>query len=248
MDERSVPNAVPERPPADASRPSQATAGPSAGRPLDDPRALTILTTEHWSLLSARALVYNEAFARAGMYLTFLSASLVALGLLATGGRLGSDMLLVAAVVLAVDLFVGLATMGRVVSATREDVRFLQGMNRIRHAYHELVPGLEPYFIAGKHDDLEGVFEIYGAAPVSSALTSIVHGLTTVPGMLTVVNAALAGVLAGVLATIAGIAAVGGVIIGIGTLSLAVALGIRTQRRQVLDFAARQDARFPTPR
>ena len=56
--------------------------------PVDDPRALTILTTEHWSLLSARSLVYNEAFARAGMFLSFLAATLVALGLMATAMRI----------------------------------------------------------------------------------------------------------------------------------------------------------------
>ncbi|HEY4190726.1 MAG TPA: hypothetical protein VGM28_09910, partial [Candidatus Limnocylindrales bacterium] len=50
---------------------------------LADPRALTILTTEHWSLLSGRSLVYNEAFSRAGMFLSFLAATLVALGLMA---------------------------------------------------------------------------------------------------------------------------------------------------------------------
>ena len=39
---------------------------------LDDPRVLTILSTEHWSLLSGRSLAYNEAFTRGGMFLTFL--------------------------------------------------------------------------------------------------------------------------------------------------------------------------------
>jgi hypothetical protein len=39
---------------------------------LDDPRALQILTTEHWSLLTARSLANNEAFTRGGMFLSFL--------------------------------------------------------------------------------------------------------------------------------------------------------------------------------
>src|SRR6476620_669720 len=50
---------------------------------LPDPRVITILSTEHWSLLSARGLAYNEAFVRGGMFLTFLSMSFVALALLA---------------------------------------------------------------------------------------------------------------------------------------------------------------------
>ena len=56
-------------------------AGPVDDAPhLADPRALQILSTEHWSLLTARSLVYNESFSRGAMFLTFLSASLVALG------------------------------------------------------------------------------------------------------------------------------------------------------------------------
>ena len=39
--------------------------------PLPDGAALQILTTEHWSLLTARSLVYNETFARGGMFLAF---------------------------------------------------------------------------------------------------------------------------------------------------------------------------------
>ncbi|MBA2719991.1 MAG: hypothetical protein H0U52_12250 [Chloroflexi bacterium] len=48
---------------------------------LDDPRFLQVLTTEHWSLLTARSLADNEAFTRTGMFLTFLSMSFVGLAL-----------------------------------------------------------------------------------------------------------------------------------------------------------------------
>src|SRR3954451_8692390 len=43
---------------------------------------LQILSTEHWSLLASRGLAWNETFARAGMYLSTLSGSTVALGLI----------------------------------------------------------------------------------------------------------------------------------------------------------------------
>src|SRR4026207_2528667 len=68
-------------------RPLPAGPGPNDG--LDAPRALTILTTEHWGLLTARSLVYNEAFARAGMFLAFLSATLGVLGLISAAAGLG---------------------------------------------------------------------------------------------------------------------------------------------------------------
>lgn len=62
-------------PAAETSLAGETTEGPGSPEPpaarlLDDPRVLQILTTEHWSLLSARSLAYNEAFTRAGMFLT----------------------------------------------------------------------------------------------------------------------------------------------------------------------------------
>ena len=83
--------------------------------------------------------------------------------------------------------------MGRVATTTSEDIRFLQGMNRLRHAYHETVPGLEPYFITGRYDDVLGIFANYGADVQSRTWRSIVHGFTTVVGMLGVINASLTG-------------------------------------------------------
>jgi hypothetical protein len=35
-------------------------------------------------------------------------------------------------------------------------------MNRLRHAYLEIAPELEPYFVTGHHDDQQGLYETYG--------------------------------------------------------------------------------------
>ena len=96
------------------------------------------------------------------MFLTFLSASLVALGFLAQGGASGPDFPLVVIAVLGLDLFIGLATLGRLASASGEDLRALQAMNRLRHAYLEMVPGLDQYVSQGRYDDLASVIGIYG--------------------------------------------------------------------------------------
>jgi hypothetical protein len=201
MDERSL-STPPAEAPLQGGHGRQPGSGPAdAHEPagaLDDPRALAILTTEHWSLLSARSLVYNEAFARGGMFLAFLSATLVALGLVATATGFSDGFLMVAAVLLGLNLFVGFASLGRIAAASNEDIRYLQGMNRIRHAYHEMVPGLEPYFISGHHDDIDSVLSFYGPAQ-SGTLRNIVHGLTTTPGMLGVICSAVGGVLAAVI-------------------------------------------------
>ena len=39
--------------------PPRADAGPTAATGLDDPRALQILSTEHWSLLATRSLIWT---------------------------------------------------------------------------------------------------------------------------------------------------------------------------------------------
>jgi hypothetical protein len=229
------------------SEPPPASAVPPSAPGLADPRALTILTTEHWSLLSARALVYNEAFARAGMFLTFLSATLVALGLVSASMGFSHSFLVIVAVVLAVDLFVGLATMGRVATATNEDVRFLQGMNRLRHAYHETVPGLDRYFITGKYDDIRGVFEVYGATAEITSREGILHGFTTVAGMVGVICAAVAGVLSGVIAQLlfgfgqlAGLVAIVVFLAGVG-------LSVWAMVQKVVELAESMRSIFPTP-
>lgn len=169
--------------------------------PIDDPRALTILSTEHYSLLTARSLVYNEAFARAGMFLALLSATLVAMGLVATATGFSDGFLTVAAAVLTLDLFVGLASLGRISAASGEDIRYLQGMNRLRHGYHELVPGLERYFVTSKYDDLASVLAFYGPSG-AGPMRSILHGLTTTPGMVSVICTAVAGALCAVIAVL----------------------------------------------
>src|SRR5688572_8776401 len=171
---------------------------------LDDPRVLTILSTEHWSLLSGRSLAYNEAFTRGGMFLTFLSMSFVALALLAQGMSFGTQFLTIAAVVLAFDLVIGLATYGRISGANVDDLRAVHGMARIRHGYTQIAPITERYFTTPTHDDIESVLLTYGS-PASSGLGLILYGLTTSGGMIGLITAMIGGVLAAVLGLIIGV-------------------------------------------
>lgn len=245
MDERIVPVA-----PADA-RPRVDTGGTDAltdgsSRPLDDPRALTILTTEHWNLLTARSLVYNEAFARGGMFLAFLSATLLVLGLISTATGFSDAFLVVAALLLALDLFVGLTTLGRISGASDEDLRYLQGMNRLRHAYHEMVPGLEPYFITSKYDDFASVAGLYGPG-TPSALQALLHGFTTMPAVIGVICSVVGAVLVAVVVALgthaAGPAAVAGLLAFAVLFLLLTVYGFRV----ATTFEARLESKWPAP-
>jgi hypothetical protein len=182
---------------------------------LDDPRAVQILATEHWSLLTARSLAYNEAFTRGGMFLTFLSMSFVALALFATAMSFGEGFLAVAAVVLAFDLIIGVATYGRIIGANVDDLRAVHGMTRIRHGYVQIAPMLAPYFTTGTHDDAAGVMVSYGSPP-SRGLGFILYGLTTSGGMIGLIVSLLGGSLLAVLALMLGAAGDLALVVGIG--------------------------------
>ena len=243
--QESVPVGAAEARPLEPTSPTSAVAGES---PLDDPRALPILSTEHWSLLSARSLAYNEAFSRAGMFLTFLSATLIVIGFLVGGQGLTPIVLPVAAVLLLADVYIGIATVGRLIDANSEELHAVRGMNRIRHAYREMVPGLEPYFVASFHDDPRGVLGVYGDIPANrGVLPNVVHGLTTMIGMIMTVVAMVIGALAALVAVglgagveVALVVAVLGFLLGTGIFAYA---GMRA----AMDFQRGVEPRFPTP-
>jgi hypothetical protein len=243
MDERTFVPSPAERPVGAFS----SSAGPLPDAALQDPRALQILTTEHWSLLTARSLVYNEAFARAGMFLSFLAASLVALGLMSAAMGFSPEFHAVAVLILALDLFIGLATAGRVSTATAEDIRMLQGMNRLRHAYHETVPGLERYFITGRYDDLAGVFMAYNADVRLRSRRSIIHSFTTVVGMLVVIDAALAAFPVAAPVLLVGGSGAVAVAIAIVMFGVVLTLGVDWMTRTVAGTASAMKVEFPSP-
>src|SRR5881392_2735693 len=119
----------------DPRKPTEPMSSDSPKKGLDDPRALDILTTEHWSLLSTRALGYQEMFGRTTIFVAVLSATIVALALLAQAMRFGREILLLALLLLCVALFIGLTTFVRSVAINFEDARWVTGMELLRSAY-----------------------------------------------------------------------------------------------------------------
>ncbi len=228
--------------------PGSATSSTGDADPLADPRALQILSTEHSSLLASRSLAYNEAFTRAGMFLSFLSATLIVIGFLIGTQGLSADVIPIATILLTADLFIGVATTGRLIDASAEELHCVRGMNRIRHAYREMVPGIEPYFVSGFHDDARGVLAAYGDITSSgSVLANIVHGITTTVGMVATIDAMIFGAICGLIAR--GLGA--GVAITVASAIVAFLIGfvifVIVGMRTALGQQARAVSRFPTP-
>jgi len=116
---------------------------------LDVPEAVRvqILATEHWSLLATRNIAYGAIYSRATIFLTVVSAAVVALALAAEATEFGDRFYVFALLVLPIAFFIGVGTYIRLVDARIEDFWLLSGLNRLRHAYLEISPGLEPYFV-----------------------------------------------------------------------------------------------------
>ena len=186
------------------------------------------------------------------MFLTALSASMVAIAFVAQADQTGSAVPTFIIILLAFDLFVGLTTYLRLIETTREDLRSVQGMNRIRHAYLEMVPGLAPYFVSSDRDDLAGILMTYEGPSREDmmagrpGLSGILHGSSTNTGMVAVVvslvGASLAGVvIAQVGASMVAIVGFGGVVFLV-LLVILMRLGIVSVTR----FSASMVTHFPS--
>jgi hypothetical protein len=213
---------------------------------LDDPKTLQILSTEHWSLLASRSMTWNESFSRTGLFLSVLSASVVALGLVGGATDFGSEFTVFALVLLPVTLFVGVATFVRLDEANVEDVAWIVGMNRIRNAYVRIRPAVEPFLITGWTDDPAGVGRTFLMTQPTRANT-FVHQFVTTHGMVAVIDGALAGAIAGIVgASISGAMTetIGfAVIAGVLTTALLFLSSIRRGRRVMSGWRPR----FPLP-
>ncbi|HEX3428029.1 MAG TPA: hypothetical protein VHS36_04420 [Candidatus Limnocylindrales bacterium] len=235
-----------ERMPMPAGGPAMRDPGRVDDRPLDDPRAIQILSTEHWSLLATRSLSWNESFSRTSLFLSVLSASVVALGLVGGATGFGGEFSVFALALLPVTLFVGVATFVRLDEVNMEDAMWVVAMNRIRHAYLEANPGLRPYFSSGWTDDEQGVALTFGMTRAATPVNTLIHQFVTTPGMVAVIDGALAAAISGIaLSAVIGPGMLASIPVGlvVGTATTAVLLwsSIRRGRRVI----GRWKPRFP---
>jgi hypothetical protein len=211
---------------------------------------MQILATEHWSLLATRSLGYTDSFGRANMFFAVLSGAVIALALIAQGGRFDTTFYVAAILLLAIVYFVGMATIARIGNLNAEDAHWLRGMNRIRHAYLEIHPELDQYFVTGQYDDMRGVFTTLGlnaSPPGHSLLGDLAHGAQTLPGMLGIIVSVVGGAWGAIIAVALGAPeylaiAVGAVCFLITVTALAV-----SARRAIVTFAKAWKPNFPSP-
>jgi hypothetical protein len=232
-------------------RPSATTGETAAGKPTSAAGSapveiqLQILATEHWSLLASRNLAWNESFTRASMFLSTLSASIVALSLIGGVDGFNDPFFVVALVILPVDLFIGIGTWLRMGAANFHDAITVAGMNRIRAGYLQIAPSLAPYFVMGVHDDARGIGVTMAVPP---GTRPFVHLIAGTPTLVMVLNAIVAGGIAAIatfrFVTIAApVTALFAIAVAVGVL----AAEFRSARRKIARSQGALEPMFPTP-
>jgi hypothetical protein len=160
------------------------------GDPDREPRpvAVTVVTTEHFTLQGARAATISESTGRATMFLSSVSGGLVALGLVATAA--GAALYAFALVLLPTLTFVGLVTFERALQSGIEDYAYARRIARLRGYYFDAAPELTPYLLSVAAPDRLSVQGLW---------TQPVQKFLTVAGMVAVITGVLAGSAVGVL-------------------------------------------------
>ena len=210
--------------------------------PPDKQALLTALTTEHFGLSAARSQTVGESAARAGLYISAVSSTLVALGFIGNLSDIGDTFNVFALVALPTLYMLGLFTFVRLVQSTTEDIVYGRAINRIRNYYLELAGDRASLFMLQAHDDAPGVLWNM-ALPVNRWQLYFTAAM-----MVAVVNSVVAG--AAIAISVGAISdAPLGVAVGAGGVVaiVSVVLQHRHQRGRQLAGAAHSEVLFPSP-
>jgi hypothetical protein len=164
--------------------------GPLAGNPQS---LAAILTTEHFTLQTARAASISETTGRASLFLGTVSGALVALAFIGQVSKAGGAFFAFGLVLFPALLFLGLATYDRVLQASIEDVAYAQRINRIRRCYLEGAPELAAWLAPAAG---EGAAAAIGAGGMRPGRWQM---LVTIAGTIGVINSVIVGVLVALL-------------------------------------------------
>jgi hypothetical protein len=145
-------------------------------------RLLTALTTEHFTLATARSTAVSESSARATIYLLSVSTTLVAIGFVSQLSASGDLFEVLTLTVLPTLFVLGLFTFLRLTEISVEDFRYGQAINRIRHYYIELAGERAHYFLLSGSDDRAGVWANMSLRP------SRWHSYLTMPMAIAFIN------------------------------------------------------------
>ena len=153
----------------------------------NSPAVVTVMTTEHFVLQTARSAGISEVNGRAAFYLAAVSSGLIALAFIGQLSRLGTAFYVFGLVLLPTLAFVGVTTFERALRNGVEDVQLAGRINRIRQFSCDAAPQVARYLPPPSPDTPAAIAQ---SAGVSSPAW---YQFLTIAGALAVVNSVLIG-------------------------------------------------------
>ena len=210
---------------------------PAAAEPA---AIVTMMTTEHFTLQTARGATVSEASGRSSLFLGAVSSGLVALSFFGQASKLDESFYVFGLVLFAGLFFLGFVTFIRLLETSLEDAVYARAIARIRHYYLEIAPQMRPYFVLPSNDDMRTAM----MGPMGLSLPHI-QILLTSAGMVSAINALLAGVFVAfalaIIQAVAGVMLIGGLIV----FAVVLAAQTRYQQRQWALASTKQASMFP---
>ena len=117
-------------------------------------------------------------------------------------------------------------------------------MNRIRHAYLQLAPELEPYFVTSKYDDEA---EILRSSLAAQRPLTRMQPFISAPGVVAVIDSVVAGAIAGIAGVGLDLGVVGALAVGAMFFLLSMAFFAYWARDQIGRVPTGLDPMFPSP-
>src|SRR3954454_23139667 len=155
--------------------PPRALLGQNLGDRLGS--TVTMATTEHFNLQTARVGTISEANGRANIYLAAVSSNLIALAFIGQMSRLGPAFYAFALILLPVLAFVGVVTFQRLGQCSIEDIAYAQRIGRLRDFSLEVAPELAPYVLVVRGPDEQPVPGGWQLALTAAEMVGVVNSV-----------------------------------------------------------------------
>ena len=153
---------------------------------------LQALTTEHFTLQTARSATIADSNGRSALYLSTVTGAVVALAFIGQVAHVGQVFFLFALALLPALIVLGVLTYLRLVQTAIEDLFYARAINRIRRHYLDLEPDAQRWFVLCAYDDPPGVMASMGLAAPGS-VSSHRHLLSHAATMVAVVTSIISG-------------------------------------------------------
>ena len=162
---------------------------------VSEERLLSVLTTEHSTLQSARIAANSEASSRVLIFLSTLSNSTIALAFAGQASDFGTPFYAFALIILPAMLVIGYATFMRVVQHLLTEAYYGFAINRIRGHYKTLHPDAESLLVL---PTVAALSAVRAEAALEDRLPRF-QALFMISGMVAFVEALVAGSFVGLL-------------------------------------------------